>query len=68
MIRKAAYRRAFGAGRVAPEDRTWLRNLAGGTPNARLKARLNAGSDSYPTSAAIRATLPLVVRSIRAPS
>src|SRR5215510_4440644 len=25
------------------------RNRAGGRPNSRLKARLNAGSDSYPT-------------------
>jgi hypothetical protein len=27
-----------------------LRQVAGGTPNSRLKARLNAASDSYPTS------------------
>ena len=34
----------------------WRRYWAGGTSNARLKARLNAASDSYPTSAAISAT------------
>jgi hypothetical protein len=27
-------------------DFDWLRNRAGGRPNSRLKARLNAGSDS----------------------
>src|ERR1043165_9310643 len=46
----------------------WLRNLAGGMPNCRLKARLKEGSDSYPTSAAISATLRLVVLRSCAPS
>src|SRR6188508_467051 len=32
------------------------RYRAGGVPNRRLKARLNADSDSYPTSAAMSAT------------
>ncbi len=32
------------------------RYRAGGTPNVRLKARLNAASDSYPTAAAMSAT------------
>src|SRR4051794_7701447 len=32
-------------------------NCAGGQSNSRLNARLNAGSDSYPTSEAICATL-----------
>src|SRR5262245_62750970 len=48
--------------------RKLLRKRAGGTSNSRLKARLNAASDSYPTSAAISATLRQPDFSIRAPS
>ena len=44
------------------------RYRAGGVPNRRLKARLNAASDSYPTSAAMSATPRGVVVSARAAS
>src|SRR4029077_7167713 len=38
---------------LARPNRDCVRKRAGGTPNSRLKARLNAASDSYPTSPAI---------------
>jgi len=43
----------FLAGLVVELDLDWFRKRAGGIVNSRLKARLNAASDSYPTSAAI---------------
>ena len=43
-----------------------LRYRPGGCPNSRLNARLKAASDSYPTSAAISATLRGVLSSERA--
>lgn len=60
--------RVPGAGLDAGAALDCLRNRAGGAPNCRLKARLNAGSDSYPTAAATWATLWLVEASMRAPS
>ena len=47
--------------------RAFVRYRAGGLPNWRLKARLKAGSESYPTFEAICATLSLVEESISAP-
>ena len=47
--------RGFAAAR-ASVNRCSRRYRAGGAPNRRLKARLNAASDSYPTSAAMSAT------------
>src|SRR5687767_9935371 len=39
-----------------------FRHVAGGEPNSRLNARLNAASESYPTSSAIKLVALLVVR------
>ena len=43
-------------------------NCPGGTPNSRLNARLNAASESYPTSEATCITAARVVCSILAAS
>jgi hypothetical protein len=54
--------------RVECVHRDSVRKRAGGTRYSRLKAWLNAASDSYPTLAATSATLRLLDFSICAPS
>ena len=52
----AALRRYFARWGAIAEPDVLLRQVAGGTPKARLNARLKAASDSYPTCSAMRAS------------